>query len=322
MRRKRPTHTLVPAKAAIPAIPSALLRDVRGLIEQARDATARAVNSALVVLYWSVGDRIRRDILKEKRADYGKQIVGALSRQLGWSHFLLLLPLKNELKREFYAEMCRVERWSVRTLRQKIGGMLFERTALSKKPAKLARQELARLRTADQLSPDLVFRDPYLLDFLGLKDTYSEKDLEAAILREMEAFLLELGAGFTFVARQKRMVIDGKDFSLDLLFFHRKLHRLIAIDLKLGEFQPADKGQMELYLRWLDKHEREPGEASPLGLILCESAGAEQVELLQLSESGIRLATYLTELPPKALLQKKLRAAAELARHRLKEAGQ
>jgi predicted nuclease of restriction endonuclease-like (RecB) superfamily len=325
MRSKRPTHTLVPAKATIPAIPSDLLRDVRGLIEQARDVTARAVNSALVVLYWSVGDRIRRDILKEKRADYGKQIVGALSqqltaeygkgftddnlfrmiqlvevfpdreivgalsRQLGWSHFLLLLPLKNELKREFYAEMCRVERWSVRTLRQKIGGMLFERTALSKKPAKLARQELARLRTADQLSPDLVFRDPYLLDFLGLKDTYSEKDLEAAILREMEAFLLELGAGFTFVARQKRMVIDGKDFSLDLLFFHRKLHRLIAIDLKLGEFQPA---------------------------------GAEQVELLQLSESGIRLATYLTELPPKALLQKKLRAAAELARHRLKEAGQ
>jgi predicted nuclease of restriction endonuclease-like (RecB) superfamily len=251
MRSKRPTHTLVTAKATIPAIPSDLLRDVRGLIEQARDVTARAVNSALVVLYWSVGDRIRRDILKEKRADYGKQIVGALSqqltaeygkgftddnlfrmiqlvevfpdreivgalsRQLGWSHFLLLLPLKNELKREFYAEMCRVERWSVRTLRQKIGGMLFERTALSKKPAKLARQELARLRTADQLSPDLVFRDPYLLDFLGLKDTYSEKDLEAAILREMEAFLLELGAGFTFVARQKRMVIDGKDFSLD-----------------------------------------------------------------------------------------------------------
>jgi predicted nuclease of restriction endonuclease-like (RecB) superfamily len=356
MRSKRPTHTLVPAKAT--AIPSDLLRDVRGLIEQARDATARAVNSALVLLYWSVGARIHRDILKEKRAEYGKQILGALSQeltadygrgytvdnltrmvklaelfpdgrivgtlsqQLGWSHFVLLLPLKDELKRDFYAEMCRVERWSVRTMRQKIGGMLFERTALSKKPANLARQELAKLRTADQLSPDLVFRDPYLLDFLGLKNTYSEKDLEAAILREMEAFLLELGAGFTFVARQKRMVIDGKDFSLDLLFFHRKLQRLIAIDLKLGEFQPTDKGQMELYLRWLDKHEREPGEASPLGLILCESAGAEQVELLQLSESGICLATYLTELPPKALLQKKLRAAAELARHRLKEAGQ
>lgn len=164
-----------------------------------------------------------------------------------------------------------------------------------------------------------MFRDPYFLDFLGLKDTYAEADLEAGILREMEAFLLELGAGFTFVARQKRMVIDGKDFALDLLFFHRKLRRLVAIDLKLEEFKAADKGQMELYLRWLDKHEREPGEESPLGLILCESAGAEQVELLQLDASGIRVATYLTELPPKAVLEKKLRAATELARERLKE---
>jgi predicted nuclease of restriction endonuclease-like (RecB) superfamily len=249
-----------------------------------------------------------------------REIVGTLSRQLGWSHFLLLLPVKDDLKREFYAEMCRVERWSVRTLREKVGGMLYERTALSRKPDELARQELAKLRAADQLSPDLVFRDPYFLDFLGLKDAYSEKDLEAAILREIEAFLLELGGGFTFVARQKRMVIDGKDFTLDLLFFHRKLRRLIAVELKLGEFEAAFKGQMELYLRWLDEHEREPGEDSPLGLILCESAGEEQVELLQLGASGIRVATYLTDLPPKALLEQKLRTAAELARTRLTEA--
>ena len=145
------------------------------------------------------------------------------------------------------------------------------------------------------------------------------KDLEAAILREIEAFLLELGGGFTFVARQNRMVIDGEDFGLDLLFYHRKLRRLIAVDLKLGKFQAAFKGQMELYLRWLDKYEREPEEGSPLGLILCESAGEEQVELMQLGASGIRVATYLTELPPKALLEEKLRAAAELARSRLKE---
>jgi hypothetical protein len=167
--------------------------------------------------------------------------------------------------------------------------------------------------------PDLVFRDPYFLDFLGLKDTYSEKDLESAVLREMEAFLLELGAGFTFVARQKRVVIDGEDHYLDLLFYHRKLHRLIAVDLKLEKFRAADKGQMELYLRWLEKYETEPGEESPLGLILCESAGEEQIELLQLGESGIRVATYLTELPPKAVLEKKLRTVAELARERLKE---
>ncbi len=352
-KKKPASRKLVPTNAAVSVVPADLLTDVRALIEQARDATARTVNSALVLLYWSIGDRIRRDILQEKRADYGKQIVGALSRQLaaeygkgftddnlfrmiqlaevfpeseivgalsrqlGWSHFLLLLPIKDGLKRDFYAEMCRVERWSVRTLRDKMNGMLFERTALSKKPAKLAEQELAKLRTADQLSPDLVFRDPYFLDFLGLNDTYAEKDLEAAILREIEAFLLELGGGFTFVARQKRMVIDGKDFALDLLFYHRKLRRLIAVDLKLGEFEAAFKGQMELYLRWLDKHEREPGEDAPLGMILCESAGEEQVELLLLGASGIRVATYLTELPPKAILEQRLRAAAERARNRL-----
>jgi predicted nuclease of restriction endonuclease-like (RecB) superfamily len=352
-KKKPTTRKLVPSKSVGPAVPAALLADVRALIEQGRDATARTVNSALVLLYWSIGDRVRRDVLREKRADYGKQIVGALSRQLaaeygkgfsddnlfrmiqlaevfsdreivgtlsrqlGWSHFLLLLPLKEDLKREFYAEMCRVERWSVRTLREKINGMLYERTALSKKPAELAKQELATLRTADQFSPDLVFRDPYFLDFLGLKDTYSESDLEVAILREIESFLLELGGGFTFVARQKRMVIDGEDHSLDLLFYHRKLRRLIALDLKLGRFEAGFKGQMELYLRWLDRHEREAGEESPLGLILCESAGEEQVELLRLGASGIRVATYLTELPPKHLLEQKLRAAAEHARARL-----
>lgn len=355
-KKKRPTpRKLAPSKTVVPPLPRELLSDIRSLIDQARDATARAVNSALVLLYWSIGDRVRRDILKEKRAGYGEQIVptlsaqlapeygngfgtrnifrmiqfadlfpdraivSALSAQLGWSHFIELLPMSEPLKREFYAEMCRVERWSVRTLREKIGGMLYERTALSRKPAELAKKELAKLRTADQLSPDLVFRDPYFLDFLGLKDTYAEKDLEAAILREIEAFLLELGAGFTFVARQKRMVIDGKDFTLDLLFYHRKLRRLIAVELKLGEFEAAFKGQMELYLRWLDQHERERGEESPLGLILCESAGEEQVELLQLGASGIRVATYLTDLPPKALLEQKLRTAAELARTRLAE---
>ena len=210
--------------------------------------------------------------------------------------------------------MCRIERWSVRTLREKIGGMLFERTALSRKPDELARKELAELRDEDRLTPDLVFRDPYFLDFLGLKDTYSEKDLEAAILREMEQFILELGAGFTFVARQKRIVIDGEDFYLDLLFYHRKLRRLVAVDLKLERFKAADKGQMELYLRWLEKYEMEPGEEAPIGLILCADKGDEQIELLQLDRSGIRVASYLTELPPKKLLEQKLHESARRAR--------
>jgi predicted nuclease of restriction endonuclease-like (RecB) superfamily len=245
---------------------------------------ARAVDSALTTLYWHVGRRVRQDILREKRAEYGEQIVSALSaqlelefgrgfgeknlrrmiqfaeafpdekivaalrRQLGWTHFKAIIPMTDPLKRDFYAEMCRIERWSTRTLEKKIGSMLFERTALSRKPSKLAEMELNQLREADKITPDLVFRDPYILDFLGLKDTYAEKDLEAAILREMEAFILELGVGFCFVTRQQRMQIDDRDYYLDLLFYHRKLRRLIAIDLKIGKFEAADKGQMELYL--------------------------------------------------------------------------
>ncbi|NJR62935.1 MAG: DUF1016 domain-containing protein [Cyanobacteria bacterium CRU_2_1] len=205
---------------------------------------------------------MRREILREERAEYGEQVVEALSkvltaeygrgysrkslfhmirfaevfpdegivstlsRQLAWSHFLEIIYLKDPLQREFYTEMCRVEQWSVRTLRGKIRGMLYERTAISRKPAELARQELAALRDEDRMTPDLVFRDPYLLHFLGLVDTYSERDLESAILREIERFLLELGTDFCFVARQKRMVIGQQDFHLDLLFFHRSLRRL------------------------------------------------------------------------------------------------
>jgi predicted nuclease of restriction endonuclease-like (RecB) superfamily len=195
--------------------------------------------------------------------------------------------------------------------------MLFERTALSRKPAALARKELAALREEDRLTPDLVFRDPYFLDFLGLADTYSEKDLETAILRELQRFILELGAGFAFIDRQKRIVIDGEDHSIDLLFYHRRLRRLIAIDLKIGKFAAADKGQMELYLRWLEKHEMQEGEEPPLGLILCAGKAEEKIELLQLDKSGIRVASYLTELPPRPLLQKKLHEAFLLARSKL-----
>ena len=190
----------------------ALLVDVREMILKAREDVARTVDATLALHYWEVGRRIRRDILKEKRAEYGAEIVVTLSRQLGWSHFVALIPIDDSLKRDFYAEMCRMERWNVRTLRKKIGGMLFERTALSKKPKKLVRQELAALRKDIRLTPEMVFRDPYFLDFLGLKDTYAEKDIEAAILREIESFILELGVGFCFVARQKRMQIDDELF--------------------------------------------------------------------------------------------------------------
>jgi predicted nuclease of restriction endonuclease-like (RecB) superfamily len=216
--------------------------------------------------------------------------------------------------------MCRIERWSTRTLQDKIQGMLYERTAISRKPDHLARKELDALRDEDRVSPDLVFRDPYLLDFLGLRDTYSEKDLETAILRDLEHFLLELGSDFSFVARQKRITVDNQDYYLDLLFFHRRLRRLLAVELKLGRFRAADKGQMELYLRWLEKHECQPGEESPLGLILCAGKSDEHVELLQLKKSGIRVAEYLTELPPREVLERRLHEALRAARERFKPA--
>ncbi len=249
------------------------------------------------------------------------KIVSALRTQLGWTHFRQLIPLEDPLQRDFYAEMCRIERWSTRTLAAKIQSMLYERTALSKKPAKLAAMELKALREEDRLTPDLVFRDPYFLDFLGLKDTYAEKDLEAAILREMESFILELGVGFAFVERQKRITIDGDDYYLDLLFYHRRLRRLVAIDLKIGEFQPADAGQMELYLRWLDKYDRQDDEEQPIGLILCAGKKEETVKLLDLGKRGIQVSSYWTKALPKQQLERKLHEAVRLARARLKEQG-
>lgn len=331
--------------------PEPLLAEIRALIEGARQQVARAANAGLTLTYWRIGRRIGQEILGGERAAYGSQMVVSLARQLEqefgkgfsysaltrmvrfaeqfpderilatllqeltWSHFTLLLPLKDPLAREFYAEMCRVERWSVRALRQKIDGMLFERTALSKNSAEVIRQELATLRDG-RMTPDLVFRDPYLLDFLGLSGAYSEKDLAAAILREMENVLLEMGSGFCFVARQKRMSVGKDDFYLDLLFYHRQLRRLVAVELKLESFQPAHTGQMEFYLRWLDKHERVIGEEAPIGLILCADADAEQVELLQLEGKSIRVAEYLVELPPAEVLRERLHRAIEHARER------
>lgn len=343
----------LPAVASSRAMPAALITDVRALIVQAREGVARAVDSTLTGLYWSVGRRIRQDILRERRAEYGQkivhaltaqlepefgrgfgkrnlftmvrfaaafpdeQIVSALRRQLTWTHFKTLVYIEDSLKRDFYAEMCRIEGWSTRTLVKKIGGMLFERTALSRKPDKLIKQELATLRAEDKLTPDLVFRDPYFLDFLGLKDTYAEKDLESALLREIESFLLELGAGFAFVARQKRFTLGGVDYHMDLVFFHRGLKRLVVVELKLGDFRPADLGQIELYLRWLDRHERQPGEDAPMGLILCAGKKAETVEYLDLGRAGVHVAEYLTALPPRNVLQRKLREAVRLARARI-----
>ena len=319
-----------------------LLSDLAQLIEKSQNQVAVVVNSSVTILFWQVGKRVNEHVLKNERGEYGKEVVSkvslqlsttygrnfeeknlrrmmqfsqvfpemeivvTLSRQLSWSHFLILIPLKNEESRMFYAKLATEEMLGRRELRKFISNKTFERTALANIQI-----------SGSSLIPFNTFKDPYILDFLQLKDGYLEKDLEGAILRELENFILETGKGFAFVERQKRMIIDGEDFHLDLLFFHRKLRRLIAIDLKIGKFQAKDKGQMELYLKWLNKYEKQEGEEKPVGLILCAETSREQVELLEMHKDGIAVAEYWTELPPKKELEKKLHNSLKEAREML-----
>lgn len=334
-------------------IPTPLLADVRQLIVVARQRVASTVNAELTSLYWQIGRRIGTDLLGGQRAEYGKQVVAELARQLttdfgrgwsepqlrhcvrlaevfadaqilstvqrelSWSHLKALIYIEDPLKRDFYTELCKLEHWSVRQLQERINSLLYERTAISKQPEATIRQDISLLREQGQLSPDLTFRDPYVLDFLGLADSYSERDLESAILAELQRFIIELGSDFAFLARQKRLTIDQRDYYIDLLFYHRRLRRLVAIDLKIGEFEAAYKGQMELYLRYLEKYEQVEGEDTPIGLILCTGKNQEHIELLQLPQSNIRVADYLTLLPPRETLQAKLHQSIELARSKL-----
>lgn len=346
-------------KASPPALPLEPLHDeLRDLIATSRQRLAATVNAELTLLYWRIGQRLASEVLAGERAQYGTQlmdrlgerlagefgrgfeaknlrrmvqfaqtfsdgvIVATLSRQLSWSHVVTLLPLKTAEARQHYAEQASLERWSVRELRQQIERKAFERRVIASAQAPDANALVAAAASATaSTSPAQVFKDPYFLDFLGLRQGHDEADLESAILRQLEAFILELGRGFAFVERQKRMVIDGEDFYLDLLFFHRRLRRLVAIELKLGRFKAAHKGQMELYLKWLDKHERQPEEEAPIGLILCAESSREQVELLQMHKDGITVAEYWTELPPKAELEQRLHVALVEARERLARRG-
>lgn len=333
---------------------AALVNDLRRIIDEARNHVAATVNYELTMMYWHIGERINRDILGNERAAYGKQIVTQVATQLqaiygskgfetrnirrmiqfaslfsdekivsqiatklSWSHFIEVFPLKGTLKQEFYLTLSAANRWGRDRLRTEIDSMLFERTAIATKPEDLIKQELANIRDNNIITPDIVFKSPYFLEFAGLKGMYSEKDLEDSLVAHLEQFMLELGNGFCFMERQKRMIIDGEDFYLDLLFYHRKLHRLVAIDLKLGRFKAQYKGQMELYLRWLEANELEPGEESPLGLLLCTEGSEEQIELLQLDKAGIKVAKYLTELPPRKLLMQQIRKSLAEAKERL-----
>ncbi len=351
MTKKARLPATTPSNDIVP--PVRLADDIRLLIQEARARVAVAVNAELTLLYWRIGRRISAEILKGERAEYGKQIVSTLSRQLSgeygkgwserqlwyclrtaeaypdesivntlcaelsWSHLRLLLGVEDQLKRDFYTEICRLERWSVRQLQERMNSMLYERSAISRKPEETIRHDLENLRHEGRLTPEMLLKDPYVLDFLDLNDRYLEKNLEDAILREIEKFLLEMGAGFSFVARQKRLQIDNDDFYIDLLFYNRKLKRLVAVELKLGDFRHEHKSQMELYLRWLAKYEQEPDEQPPLGIILCSGKKREQIELLELDQSGIHVAEYLTVLPPRELLEQKLHEAIVQSRARL-----
>ena len=331
-----------------------LIIEVENLIVETKDNIVVNVATEATLLYWNVGKLINTILLENKRADYGKSIIDnlstnllikqgklwnnkmlwncskfntifpdesilyALSRQLSWTHFRKLIYIEDELKREFYIEMCKLEKWSTRMLEDRIKSMLYERTAISKKPNQTIKNDLELLKNEQKMNADLVFKDPYLLDFLDLKDTYSEKDLETAILADLQRFLIELGNDFAFLARQKRVTIDHTDYYIDLLFYHRRLKSLIVIDLKLGDFEASYKGQMELYLRYLEKYEKVEGENSPIGLILCSGKNEEHIELLELEKSNIKVAEYLTILPPMQLLKEKLHKAILYAKERSK----
>ncbi len=340
-------------KNAIAEKTSSNLTDkISHLIENSRKSISIKINSEQLSLYWNIGFLIKKEILGNQRAEYGKktiislsniltkkygggwtdkqlwnclrtaetfsknQIMSAVRSRLSWTHIRSILYIEDKLKRDFYLHMCIYEKWSTRTLQNKIGTMLFERTALSKKPEKLIKQELGNINKSDKITEDLVFRDPYILDFLGLKDVYSEKNLEDAIIIELQKFISEIGNDFAFLKRQKRITIDNEDYYIDLLFFHRGLNRIVAIDLKLGKFKSEYKGQMELYLRWLEKYEQKPNENEPIGLILCAEKSAEHIELLMLDKSRIKVAQYFTQLPPKKLLKEKLLQAIAIARQK------
>ena len=319
-----------------------LFNELSQLIEQSKQQVAVQANSAVTILFWQVGNRINQDILQNKRAEYGKQIVPTLSaqlenkygrnfevknlrrmmqfaeqftdfqivvtlsRQLSWSHYLAILPIKTHEAKVFYANQVGNSFMSVRELRRQIALKAFERTNIAD----------AQIIESTHI-PFNTFKDPYILDLFGLQNTFLEKDLEDAILHDLETFILELGKGFTFVERQKRMIIDGEDFNLDLLFYHRKLKRLVAIELKLGKFQAKHKGQMELYLKWLDKYEKQEGENTPIGLILCAESSREQIELLEMHKDGIMVAEYWTDLPPKKQFEEKIHLLVAEAKERI-----
>ena len=320
----------------------ALFERVSAIIENRKSRVQAAVNSEVTLMFWEIGSYINSVILDNKRAEYGKQIVATLSlqlqekygssfqytnvsrmmklaerfpnieivvplaQQLSWSHFIALLPLKSDEAFMYYANDAMSRQLGKRELRRQISRKAYER------------REIANSQTTETSETPLnAFKYPYLLDILELKENYLEGDLEKAIISRIEAFILEFGRGFTFVERQKRMTMDGDDFTLDLLFYNRVLKRLVAVELKLGKFKPSYMGQMRFYLKWLERYERMEGENSPIGLILCAESSRNQIELMELDKEGIAVAEYWTELPPKKEFGQKINEIYAEAQERL-----
>ncbi|MDO5655211.1 MAG: PDDEXK nuclease domain-containing protein [Flavobacteriaceae bacterium] len=323
-----------------------LISELVELIQENKQKLFVQVNSAMTLTYWQIGFKINHHVLGNERAEYGEalvkkiserlvqefgitfklrnirrmiqfsnvfqnfRIVSTLLTQFSWSHFMQLILIKDEEKRNFYIKKISEEKWSVRETRRQIERKAYERSLIASEQT----QEITAVQ-----KEILSFKDPNFLDFLGLKEGYLEYDLESAILIELENFILEMGKGFAFIERQKRLIIHGEDFYLDLLFFHRKLKRLVANELKIGKFKAAEKGQMELYLNWLNEHKRTEDENPPIGLILCAEKSSEQIKLLSPWKDGIMIAEYWTELPPKPLLEKKLHEALITAKQRIEQ---
>lgn len=301
------------------------------------------------MMFWQVGKYIISELKYENYSAYGKKILAtlsqrltaqfgkgysysaltrmmkvatvyqdekmfaALSQTLTWGHFLELITIEDSTKRLFYQQMGIAEHWSTRQLRDKQDEMAYERSLIAAKPDDEIIKTLENINPQN-IEPDVILKNSYVLDFLGLNGFYSEDELEDAIAKQLEAFILELGQGFAFLERQRRFTIDGTDYYLDLLFYHRKLKCLVAIDLKLGKFKPQYKGQMELYLKYMQKYDMLPDENPPIGLLLCSEGNTEHIELLMLNEDNIKVAQYVTYLPDKQWFIDKLNRSILIAK--------
>lgn len=326
-----------------------LFNGISNIINVTRSRVALYVNSQASMMFWHIGEFIIKELNYETYSAYGDKILATLSQRLtekygkgysysaltrmikiatiyndeqmfatvsqtlSWGHFIELITIKDDTKRLYYQQMGIAEHWSVRELREQQDKLAYERSLIAAKPEDDIITALTNT-TPEHLDPDVVFKNSYIVDFLGLGNDYAESDLEDAIVQQLEKFILELGRGFAFLERQKRITIDGTDYYLDLLFYHRHLNCMVAIDLKIGKFKPQYKGQMELYLKYLKKYEMHPGENPPIGLLLCSEGNTEHIELLMLDEKNIKVAQYLTYLPDKQWFIDKLNRSIMIAK--------